>query len=91
MASPEFRTWWAEHDVATRNSGTKRYRHPVVGEMSRGGRFAIFRDMRPCQLRASLLTAAHHHPSRVLARWVETIRVTTKIQTRKMIGQTNCE
>jgi MmyB-like transcription regulator ligand binding domain len=24
MASPEFRTWWAEHDVATRNSGTKR-------------------------------------------------------------------
>jgi MmyB-like transcription regulator ligand binding domain len=33
MASPEFRTWWAEHDVATRNSGTKRYRHPVVGEM----------------------------------------------------------
>jgi hypothetical protein len=30
---PEFRTWWAEHDVATRNSGTKRYRHPVVGEM----------------------------------------------------------
>ena len=34
MASPEFRTWWAEHDVATRNSGTKRYRHPVVGEMT---------------------------------------------------------
>jgi MmyB-like transcription regulator ligand binding domain len=33
MASPEFRTWWAEHDVATRNSGTKRYRHPVVGEL----------------------------------------------------------
>jgi MmyB-like transcription regulator ligand binding domain len=22
------------HDVATRNSGTKRYRHPVVGEMA---------------------------------------------------------
>jgi transcriptional regulator with XRE-family HTH domain len=34
MASPEFRTWWAEHDVATRNSGTKRYRHPAVGEMT---------------------------------------------------------
>jgi transcriptional regulator with XRE-family HTH domain len=33
MASPEFRTWWAEHDVAVRNSGTKRYRHPVVGDM----------------------------------------------------------
>jgi transcriptional regulator with XRE-family HTH domain len=34
MASPEFRTWWAEHDVTTRNSGVKRYRHPVVGEMT---------------------------------------------------------
>jgi transcriptional regulator with XRE-family HTH domain len=34
MASPEFRTWWAEHDVTTRNSGIKRYRHPVVGEMT---------------------------------------------------------
>jgi hypothetical protein len=32
MASPEFRTWWAEHDVATRNSGTKRYRHPLRDE-----------------------------------------------------------
>jgi transcriptional regulator with XRE-family HTH domain len=34
VASPEFRTWWAEHDVLARNYGTKRYRHPVVGPMT---------------------------------------------------------
>jgi transcriptional regulator with XRE-family HTH domain len=34
VASPEFRTWWAEHDVLARSYGTKRYRHPVVGPMT---------------------------------------------------------
>jgi transcriptional regulator with XRE-family HTH domain len=34
VASPEFRTWWAEHDVLARNHGTKRYHHPVVGPMT---------------------------------------------------------
>src|SRR5215470_12545636 len=34
VASPEFRTWWAEHDVFARSYGTKRYRHPVVGPMT---------------------------------------------------------
>jgi transcriptional regulator with XRE-family HTH domain len=34
VASPEFRTWWAEHDVLARSHGTKRYRHPVVGPMT---------------------------------------------------------
>jgi transcriptional regulator with XRE-family HTH domain len=32
VASPEFRTWWAEHDVDGRCRGPKRFRHPVVGE-----------------------------------------------------------
>ncbi len=34
VASPEFRTWWAEHDVLARSYGTKRYRHPVVGPIT---------------------------------------------------------
>jgi len=34
VASLEFRTWWAEHDVLARSYGTKRYRHPVVGPMT---------------------------------------------------------
>jgi hypothetical protein len=32
--SPEFRTWWAGHTVKTHTSGTKRTRHPVVGELT---------------------------------------------------------
>jgi transcriptional regulator with XRE-family HTH domain len=34
VASPEFRTWWADHDVLARSYGTKRYNHPVVGPMT---------------------------------------------------------
>jgi len=34
VASPEFRTWWAEHEVDTRCRGPKRFRHPVVGELT---------------------------------------------------------
>jgi transcriptional regulator with XRE-family HTH domain len=33
VASPEFRTWWAEHDVDVRCRGLKRFQHPVVGEL----------------------------------------------------------
>ncbi|MFI1034470.1 helix-turn-helix domain-containing protein [Streptomyces sp. NPDC020951] len=30
----QFRQWWTEHDVAMRDQGTKRLRHPVVGELT---------------------------------------------------------
>lgn len=30
---PEFRQWWAAHDVATRDTGRKHLRHPVVGDL----------------------------------------------------------
>jgi len=33
VASPEFRTWWADHDVDARCRGRKRFQHPVVGEI----------------------------------------------------------
>lgn len=33
VASLEFRTWWAEHDVETRCRGAKRFHHPVVGDL----------------------------------------------------------
>ncbi len=32
--SPEFRTWWAGHTVDVHTDGTKRIRHPVVGELT---------------------------------------------------------
>lgn len=31
---PEFRTWWAAHHVSGAGYGVKRYRHPVVGELT---------------------------------------------------------
>jgi transcription regulator MmyB-like protein len=31
--SPEFRAWWAAHNVRYHRTGTKRLRHPVVGEL----------------------------------------------------------
>lgn len=34
VASPEFRSWWAEHDVDARCRGPKRFHHPVVGELT---------------------------------------------------------
>jgi transcriptional regulator with XRE-family HTH domain len=32
--SPEFRHWWAEHRVYQRTFGSKRLRHPVVGDLT---------------------------------------------------------
>jgi hypothetical protein len=31
--SDEFRTWWGAHDVRYHRTGSKRLRHPVVGEL----------------------------------------------------------
>jgi MmyB-like transcription regulator ligand binding domain len=33
MTSDDFRRWWADHRVVERSHGTKRMRHPVVGEL----------------------------------------------------------
>jgi transcriptional regulator with XRE-family HTH domain len=32
--SPEVRSWWPRHDVAPLSSGTKRIRHPALGEVT---------------------------------------------------------
>ncbi|MEU1502200.1 helix-turn-helix transcriptional regulator [Streptomyces sp. NPDC005732] len=34
IKSPEFRTWWGSHQVREKTHGTKRYRHPLVGEIT---------------------------------------------------------
>jgi transcriptional regulator with XRE-family HTH domain len=34
MKSAEFRRWWARHDVKEKTHGTKRLRHPIVGELT---------------------------------------------------------
>jgi transcriptional regulator with XRE-family HTH domain len=32
--STEFRTWWSEHEVHRRTTGTKAYHHPLVGDLT---------------------------------------------------------
>lgn len=34
LRDADFRTWWAERHVNSASYGTKRYRHPVVGELT---------------------------------------------------------
>jgi transcriptional regulator with XRE-family HTH domain len=34
VKSPEFASWWADHEVLRRGHGIKRYHHPVVGELT---------------------------------------------------------
>jgi transcriptional regulator with XRE-family HTH domain len=36
VREPDFRQWWAEHDVDIRDHGSKRYHHPLVGELELG-------------------------------------------------------
>jgi hypothetical protein len=33
VKDPDFRTWWASHQVNSAAYGTKHYRHPVAGEL----------------------------------------------------------
>ena len=33
-ASAEARTWWARHDIVALSSGTKRLRHPALGDLN---------------------------------------------------------
>lgn len=36
VKSDEFAHWWAAHDVLRRTHGTKRYHHPIVGDLTVG-------------------------------------------------------
>jgi hypothetical protein len=34
IKSPEFRSWWADHNVREKTHGVKLYHHPLVGDMT---------------------------------------------------------
>ena len=34
IISSEFGTWWSQHDVETHHYGSKRYKHPIVGDIT---------------------------------------------------------
>ena len=68
---PLFRQWWAEHEVATRGTGTKHLRHPIVGDLILDWN-AVTWAAQP-DLQIIVWTAAADSPSsdglRLLAAW----------------------
>ena len=68
---PDFRRWWADHDVFRRTHGTKRFHHPVVGDLILG--YEAFTPTDDPEQLLGVYTAEPGSPSeqrlRLLAGW----------------------
>jgi hypothetical protein len=73
--SENFRTWWAAHNVRFHRTGVKRFRHPVVGDLTLT--FEALDLAADSGLRISAYTAEPGTPSddalKVLASWAATV------------------
>ena len=73
--SENFRTWWAAHNVRLHRTGTKRFRHPVVGDLTLT--YEALDLAADAGLRISAYTAEPGTPSddalKVLASWAATL------------------
>jgi transcriptional regulator with XRE-family HTH domain len=73
--SENFRTWWAAHNVRFHRTGVKRFRHPVVGELTLT--YEALDLAADSGLRISAYTAEPSTPSddalKVLASWAATL------------------
>ena len=74
VRSEHFRRWWADHQVLARTSGTKHYRHPVVGELTLTYQALTLPD--DAEQTLFVYTAAPGTPAhtalRLLAQWTAT-------------------
>ncbi|MFF7928876.1 helix-turn-helix domain-containing protein [Streptomyces mirabilis] len=81
----DFRRWWAEHDVHQPKHGSKRYHHPLVGDLTLG--FEAFTPMGDPDQTLGLYTVEPGSPSenalRMLASWIAD---NTHIQPEKAAG-----
>jgi transcriptional regulator with XRE-family HTH domain len=72
VQDPDFRTWWATHQVVGTHYGTKHYRHPVVGDLTLD--CDTWNSPDGTGQRLMILTAEPGTPShdglRILASWV---------------------
>ncbi|WP_133853189.1 helix-turn-helix domain-containing protein [Labedaea rhizosphaerae] len=68
---PDFRRWWADHDVYERTHGVKHYQHPLVGELVLG--YEAFTPLDDPEQRLGLSTVEPGSVSeerlRLLASW----------------------
>jgi hypothetical protein len=73
--SENFRTWWAAHNVRFHRTGVKRFRHPVVGDLTLT--YEALDLAADEGLRISAYTAEPGSPSddalKVLASWAATL------------------
>jgi transcriptional regulator with XRE-family HTH domain len=71
VSDDDFRRWWADHDVYVRDHGTKRYHHPIVGELELG--YEAFTPIGETDLVLGVHTvepgSASQHALRLLASW----------------------
>jgi transcriptional regulator with XRE-family HTH domain len=76
VQDPDFRTWWATHQVTGTHYGTKHYRHPVVGDLTLD--CDTWNSPDGSGQRLMLLTAEPGTPShqglRILASWAAPAR-----------------
>jgi transcriptional regulator with XRE-family HTH domain len=75
VRDPDFRRWWAEHDVYLREHGSKRYHHPVVGDLELG--YEAMTPVGEPNLTFGTHTVEPHSPSvealALLASWAATL------------------
>ncbi len=76
VRDPDFRRWWAEHDVDLRDHGSKLYHHPVVGDLELG--YEAMTPVSEPDLVFGMHTVEPHSPSAealaLLASWSATAR-----------------
>ncbi|MFD8762779.1 helix-turn-helix transcriptional regulator [Streptomyces mirabilis] len=78
---PDFRRWWADHDVFRPQHGTKRYHHPLVGELTLG--YEAFTPIGDPDQTLGIYTVKPGSPSedalRMLASWnIDTASITPR-------------
>jgi transcriptional regulator with XRE-family HTH domain len=70
-ADPDFRHWWDQHDVFQPRHGTKRYHHPLVGDLVLG--YEAFTPAGDIDQTVGIFTVEPGSPSekalRLLAKW----------------------
>lgn len=74
--SPEFRILWASHDIRFRHEGSKRLRHPVVGELELTYQSLLLQTSSPSRQELSVYTAepgtTNEERIRLLTSWAAT-------------------
>ncbi|MFE7775009.1 hypothetical protein ACFU5O_14105 [Streptomyces sp. NPDC057445] len=88
VGDPDFRRWWADHDVYQPRYGSKRYHHPLVGDLTLG--FEAFTPMGDPEQTLGLYTVEPGSPSenalRMLAGWTAD---NTHLQPEEAAGHEN--